>query len=514
MKKVLLTTAATLALLFACLTDFALRNSPVRPNPADLYPLAPLPRAPFVSPDDVPVQTLHYPAVGTVNLYGNSKDPNALVLFLSGDGGWNLGVVDMAKTLAQDGQTLVVGIDIVKYYQKLQKEAEQCLYPAGDMENLSEFVQKELQLADYHKPVLAGYSSGATLTYALLCQAPAGTFRGGIALGFCPDIELNKPLCEGSGKLTMSRVKKGRGFCFTDQAAPVAPLEVLQGEVDQDCPCRKTVDFFQGIQNVRVQQLPKVGHGFRVTKNWLPAFKQAFARILAETDRSTGFVLPNGGKKIPVAMAGAGSLAPAGLPLNFTGATRDSSMPMVLFISGDGGWTGFDQQICNQLAARHIPTVGLNSQAYFWKRKTPEQATAELEPVIRQYLQAWDKSKFILVGYSFGANVAPFIHNRLPAGLQEKEQAMVLLSPDTKGDFEIHVAGMLGRGGGPYDVVAEVRSVRNTKVLCVRGEQEEGEMETALKNCAQVRFAKIPGSHHYNNDAPRVAAAIFSTEHL
>jgi type IV secretory pathway VirJ component len=38
--------------------------------------------------------------------------------------------------------------------------------------------------------------------------------------------------------------------------------------------------------------------------------------------------------------------------------------------------------------------------------------------VIRQYLAAWNKSRVLLVGYSFGADTLPFIVNRLPADLR------------------------------------------------------------------------------------------------
>ncbi len=462
----------------------------------------------------VPQRTLYYPSIGAVNLYGNMSKPTSLVLFLSGDGGWNLGVTDIAKTLAQDGQTLVVGIDVIKYYKKLQTTAEKCLYPAGDLENLSEFVQKELQLPDYHKPILMGYSSGATLAYAVLCQAPLGTFRGGVVLGFCPDIEVHKPLCEGSGDLKMVARKDGHGFDFTDQPAPPVPLEVLQGELDQNCDCQKTADFFNGVKNVTVTRLPKVGHGFKTTKDWLPQLKKSFAHILATTSPATNTLPIVSSNHIPVVMASMMHtvVSPnAALPLFLTPATADASTPMVVFISGDGGWTGFDQQICDQLAAKHFPAIGLNSQSYFWEKKTPEQTTADLAPVIQQYLQAWGKTKIVLVGYSFGANVAPFIQNRLPAWLRDKVQAVVLLSPDPQGDFEIHVAGMLGKSGGPYNVAAEVRSLTHTPVLCVSGEQEDNKMQAALQGATQVRFEKIPGSHHYNNDAAKVATTITLT---
>ena len=470
-----------------------------------------IPCQPFSSTDKIPQRALQYASVGNVMLYGNMTRPVSLALFLSGDGGWNRKVADMAKALALDGQTLIVGIDIVKYYRKLQASSAKCLYPAGDMENLSEYVQKELHLPDYHKPVLIGYSSGATLTYGLLCQAPAGTFRGGVAMGFCPDIDLDKPLCEGSGKLLMKPRKGGKGFDFTDQPAPTAPLEVLQGEMDGNCDCQTTCNFFERVQNVHLTRLANVGHGFSVTANWLPQFKKAFERIMSSTNASTGMVIPPHEATLPVAMASLGGQHTddeAGLPLNITTAPQDASQPMVVFISGDGGWTGFDQQICDQLATRRLPTVGLNSQSYFWKKKTPETTVADLTPVWRAYLQSWGKTGIIVVGYSFGANVAPFILNRLPSDLREKVKGVVLLSPDTKGDFEIHVAGMLGKGGGPYDVIAEVRSVQKVPVLCVRGDEENDNVQSALQGAAHVRFEKIPGSHHYNNDAAKVAAVI------
>lgn len=449
----------------------------------------------------VPQRTLNFPQVGMLNLYGNMTKPAIVALFISGDGGWNAGVTNIAKAIAQDGQTLVVGIDIVEYFKKLQAKTSDCLYPAGDIEALSEFVQRTLQLPIYLKPVLLGHSSGASLTYALLCQAPLGTFRGGMALGFCPDIEISKPLCASSGKLAMVRSKNGKYFDFTNQPSPGAPLELLHGEMDQDCDCQKTFDFFKDVKLVNTVRLSKVGHGFAVVKNWLPQFKQGMQQIYAMTDRSTGMLLPAFGGPNPVATT-------ANLPLAVTQAITDMSKPMVLFISGDGGWTGLDQQICDSLAAKHVPTVGLNSQPYFWNKKTPEQTVADLEPVIRYYLSAWGKTKFVLAGYSFGANIAPFIANRLSIDLKGKLERLVLLSSDPKGDFEIHVAGMLGSSGGPYDVATELRSMRNAPVLCVSGEKEDDLMQSALHGMEDIHFEKLPGSHNYDGDAEKVAKVI------
>src|SRR5919108_4336596 len=147
---------------------------------------------------DATSDSLAFGRFGTVALYRRTEHPSSVALFVSGDGGWNLGVVGMAQELASM-DVLVVGIDIRDYRAALARASEACSYPAAEFEALSQYVQKRLGFARYTPPVLVGYSSGATLVYATLAQAPPNTFRGAISLGFCPDLLLSRPLCKGSG---------------------------------------------------------------------------------------------------------------------------------------------------------------------------------------------------------------------------------------------------------------------------------------------------------------------------
>ncbi len=144
---------------------------------------------------------------GELMLYRNTPHPTQVVLFVSGDGGWNQGVVDMAKALVSL-DALVVGIDIRTYLATLRKSDDECLYPAADFEALSQYLQKKLDFPSYRIPVLVGYSSGATLVYATLAQAPPNTFRGGISLGFCPDLGVVKPFCEGAGTTSTATTRR------------------------------------------------------------------------------------------------------------------------------------------------------------------------------------------------------------------------------------------------------------------------------------------------------------------
>ena len=184
-------------------------------------------------------ETLTFGRFGTIKVYHSVPQPAHVALFVSGDGDGNQGVVDMARELAAT-DTLVVGVDIVSDLKVLAASQEACVYPASDFEGLSQFIQKRW-FPHYKPPVLIGYSSGATLVYAILVQAPPGTFKGALSLGFCPDLALSKPLCKGNG-LAFEPGPKGKGVNFLPAARLGSPWIALQGGVDQVCDPPSTED--------------------------------------------------------------------------------------------------------------------------------------------------------------------------------------------------------------------------------------------------------------------------------
>ena len=218
---------------------------------------------------------------GKVTVYRPAGEPRDLVLFLSGDGGWNLGVVAMAERLAARG-AVVAGIDIRHYLAELEQAEEPCVSPAVDAETLSRDLQAELALPPTLTPTLVGYSSGATLVYATLAQAPAGLFKGALSLGFCPDLDLRKPLCKGSGIESTPRLDR-KGVLKGVDFLPVSSLHgrwiALQGQTDQVCPAPATEKFIAMVPGADLVLLPKVGHGYSVERNWVPQYEAAFERI-------------------------------------------------------------------------------------------------------------------------------------------------------------------------------------------------------------------------------------------
>jgi type IV secretory pathway VirJ component len=86
-------------------------------------------------------ETFRFGRFGQVTLYAGKTRPARLALFVSGDGGWNQGVVDMARAMT-GMDALVAGIDITHYLKQLAAAPEKCLYPAADFEMLSKYIQK------------------------------------------------------------------------------------------------------------------------------------------------------------------------------------------------------------------------------------------------------------------------------------------------------------------------------------------------------------------------------------
>jgi type IV secretory pathway VirJ component len=454
------------------------------------------------------VDSLKFGNFGKVYIYKPKSVPEALVLFVSGDGGWNQLPIQMSAHLVDQG-AMVVGINISKYLISKMNEHEKCYYPAGDFEELSLYLQKKYKFRNYLKPILMGYSSGATLVYGILAQAPANTFKGAISMGFCPDIATVEPLCT-TNALKQHRLKPGSPIWLLEPTDKLtAPFIVINGTDDKICNYKNTGAFMKKVNGGEFIGIPQAGHGMSVQNNYLPHLLYAYnkvknsasyAEIVSSKRKSPAFQHP---EKLTT-----------NLPLTILPAVRNDTLPLLVFMSGDGGWTSFDEGVSESLAKKGIPVIGIDSQKYFWQARTPDETALELIKVLHHYLAAWNKKSFVLCGYSFGADVVPFMATRLPNDLKFMMLRPVMMSPDPKADFEIHVADMLNFGSSAdnYNVLAEVKKSSADHILCIFGKDEESETATRFKN-AGARIGLLPGSHHYNNDFNAVSHEIMKSFH-
>jgi type IV secretory pathway VirJ component len=195
---------------------------------------------------------------------------------------------------------------------------------------------------------------------------------------------------------------------------------------------------------------------------------------------------------------------------------RQSPKPsqVVLFVSGDGGWAGIDRQVANVLAGKGVPVVGLNSLAYFWTKRTPDGSARDLERILGHYLSRWKKEKAILLGYSLGADVLPFMASRLPKELLSRVSLIALLGPGRQADFEFHLTDWLGSSSHrtTYPLRPEVQKIRGTRLLCLYG---EAEMDSLCRNLEPplAKIVAMKGTHHFGGNYDAIAEAILRQAH-
>jgi type IV secretory pathway VirJ component len=452
---------------------------------------APPDRAPPIQPSEV----FSYERFGKVSVYRPATDPREVVLFLSGDGGWTLGVLTMTRRLVEQG-ALVAGIDNSHYLAELERASEKCVSPAVDLENLSHFLQSKLQFKTYLQPTLVGYSSGATLAYTTLAEAPDGLFKGMLTLGFCTELVLAKPVCRGSG-LTSTPKLDAQGHVERVELVPAAKLSTawisLQGELDQVCPAAPASRFMAHVAGAETVLLPEVGHGYAVERRWGPQFDAAFARL-------------TGTARAPATNSRASPVAD--LPLTvIPAADGGTGAWFAIFLSGDGGWVGLDKGVSQALAKHHIPVVGWDSLKYFWSPRTPDGTSKDLDRVIEYYSRLWGKSHALLIGYSQGADTLPFMVNRLPAASRERVGLTALLGLSSAADFQFHFSNWLRESSGGLATGPELARWSGSPYLCLYGAQDT-DAACARLTGRDGSAVKMAGGHHFSGSYREIAAEI------
>ncbi len=194
-------------------------------------------------------------------------------------------------------------------------------------------------------------------------------------------------------------------------------------------------------------------------------------------------------------------MAQTDLPIDTLGS-KDMSKPIVFYISGDGGFNSFSTSFMKQWNGLGYPVVALNARSYFFRTKLPDMAAKDINDLILHYLLVWKRSNVILVGYSFGADVLPFIQTRLSSNIINKTKHTILLSPSYTTDFAVHL--FYSHKGS--SVPAEINKL-NSPVLIVYGNKETDVPVKEIKN-PKVSTLVFTGDHHYDDNVTGLVATI------
>ncbi|MDB5019117.1 MAG: Virulence factor family protein [Pedobacter sp.] len=189
------------------------------------------------------------------------------------------------------------------------------------------------------------------------------------------------------------------------------------------------------------------------------------------------------------------------LPIVVYPSSNPASKRLVIMLSGDGGWLDANDQLAGAFSNRGFHVIGFNSRSYFWTQKSPEKTAADISLLINHYTNLYKTNRIYLVGYSFGADVAPFVYNRLPKAIKRRVVAIELLSPFATSDFMVHTSDLLNISSDnkQYRVAEELLSIR-IPVFCFYGEKESPK---ALEGVKKRNFIlrQVAGDHHYESSS-------------
>jgi type IV secretory pathway VirJ component len=417
-------------------------------------------------------------------VYAPAAKPTSFVLFLSGEAGWNVRAESMAQELAQQG-AMVAGIDLPKFQADLDADPAQCVFPDGDLENLSHFVQAYFHNSTYLTPMLVGLDAGATLAYAVLAQAPNDTFASALTVDFCPTSPMQKPLCRGSG-IESAAAARGPGRDYLPIKSLGDPWVALQTPAAKSCEAAAG-DLIAKVHGAASVALPTLG---------MAPFDAAFAKLAAAAARSRQAPPP----------AALGDLPVVELPARVGVPQSDE---FALLMSGDGGWAGIDQDIAAALTATGIPVVGLDSLRYYWTARTPAGLAADTDKLIRYYLAHFNKKRVLLIGYSQGADVLPFAVNRLPAATRSSVALAAILGMSEHALFEFHVSSWISDSNSGPATLPEVDRISGIPVLCIYGADETDSLCPKL-DANKFTVLKVKGGHHFDGDYAGLAQHIIA----
>lgn len=225
-------------------------------------------------------------------------------------------------------------------------------------------------------------------------------------------------------------------------------------------------------------------------------------------DRAVKFVLPAcaivlSGWRVSASQQPRPPVAPdvRDLPLIELTTKARAGNTFAVMLTGDGGFAALDRGVSNELVAHGVPVVVLNTRPYLSRRRTPDEAGSDMIRLIRHYVAQWSMEKVAIVGYSRGADMAPFIVSRLPPDLKSRVAIVVMIGLSNQVNFQFHFKDIFVESRRPSDLrtLPELERIRGMNLLCIYGVDEK---DSGCRDAAPglVKEVVRNGGHHFDND--------------
>ena len=190
-----------------------------------------------------------------------------------------------------------------------------------------------------------------------------------------------------------------------------------------------------------------------------------------------------------------------GLPINWTAPKGMPSRYVALMLTGDGGFADLFTKVADELAAQGIGVVGFNSRSWLSPKKTPDESAVALSRVMRAAMEKYHADSLVIVGYSRGADMAPFVVARLPEALRKVLGGVAMIGLGQMASFEYHFSDLFRDTVRPEDIPigTELEKLRGVNMACVYGSDEKN---SACRDAPDglLHVERREGGHHLDGD--------------
>jgi type IV secretory pathway VirJ component len=400
----------------------------------------------------------------------HAQEPEKGLLIYIADGHSSKLTSDYAKKFAGLSYYVAV-IDSQAILKSTNTPANSCENIAENIITISKQLQTTYDIDDDELPILVGNNEGAAIVYTALAQAGKDYFHAGISINFTPQIATHIPLCELNNFTT---TKNGNN-------TNVAAIKHLP----------TSWYIFQDMDTN--QNAITKAFTYKVSNAKLTIANEPNETSLTQAIQILQWLDPRLSDQI------SSDTSDGDLPLIEVAAEPNNQTTMAIILTGDGGWAEIDKSVARILAEKGIPTVALDSLSYFWRSRTPEETAKDIEDTIAQYREKWGKQDVILIGYSFGADVLPFVANKLSTDTQKSIALIALLGMGKTAAFKFHLSSWINADKDPSrrPILPELKNMSWANSICIYGvdDPESNCTETASLG---VKVISMTGDHHFD----------------
>lgn len=400
--------------------------------------------------------------LGAVTILHSPAPSRDLVIALGDD----TAIPPALYKLAAHGH-LIAYVPLQHFLERASANDDECINAVTLLDVFSQHLQQRFRFTRYQRPILVGLNGAAPFALATAAQAPNRLFFAGVGVhdkdhASTDEIRLSKPLCDAQALIAERSGDRRYRIAARDNPTPWHALDNLAALPPLLDALDATVAAPDSIDELALIELP------------LPPASDTHA----ETDKSLDDVF-------------------------------------VIFLSGDGGWSNIDKDIGEQLNHSGVPVIGWNSLQYFWSEKTPELASRDLARTIAHYQNEWQRPRVLLIGFSMGADVLPFMVSRLPDKTKSAIADTVFLGLGRTVDFQFHVTNWIGSDNDGLPIAPELQKLSGMPLLCIYGKDDEDTMCGDLPAQTQatgIEVIELPGDHHFDGDYEKATQLIL--DHL